>query len=186
MSGGPKGAKRPLARPLDVRVRRHCLCWTTSHARSCLPHQHGARIVVATNRHDLSVYDADVLRKRNCSEGCIDVEEGDAVLAIDDEANDFDMLDDSREPLRGFKEGHRTPARIHGKDANHLRMNWEVPWIVSTNSIDVFLDHASYLSSHTIPLCVSVSGWLQASSERAAALCCLTFELRGWLQASPA
>lgn len=123
-----------------------------SNAHSCLPYQHGARIVVATNRHDLSVYDADVLRKWNCSEGCIDVEEGDAVFAIDDETNDFDMLDDSREPLRGFNEGHRTLVRIHGKDTNHLRMNWEIPWIVSTNSIDVFLDHASYLSSHMIPL----------------------------------
>ena len=33
MSGGPKGAKRPLERPLDGGVRRHCLAIRQKHRR---------------------------------------------------------------------------------------------------------------------------------------------------------
>ena len=55
--------------------------------RICLA-QHGPWIVVAANRHDLSVYDLNVLSKGYPTKDRVDVEYRDTVLSVDDKTKD--------------------------------------------------------------------------------------------------
>ncbi len=115
--------------------------------RICLA-QHGPWIVVAANRHDLSVYDLNVLSKGYPTKDRVDVEYRDTVLSVDDKTKDVDVLHDSRERFQGSNEGFNALIGIHRKYADHIPMKRKVRWIIAPDCIDVFLDNAYDFVSH--------------------------------------
>ena len=58
---------------------------------------HGAGIAVGSNGGDLSVRDVSVLGERNDAEDSIDVYDRNAMLTVDNGANDLDALHDAGE-----------------------------------------------------------------------------------------
>ena len=54
--------------------------------------QHWARVTVTADRHDLSINHANMLGEGNGAEDRVDIEDGDAVLAIDNKADNVDAL----------------------------------------------------------------------------------------------
>src|SRR5436190_11392148 len=108
----PAARAKPRTRDVRVKrlVRRHVVrklraAISRCHLRSRLCcTQHRTRIVVPTNGYDLSVYHVNVLGERNQTEDRVDVEDGDAVLVIDNKANDLDVLHDPRKRFQGLQE----------------------------------------------------------------------------------
>ena len=88
--------------------RRVCSCSRIEPVRLDLggnrrSSQHGAGIAVTSNREDLSVRDVNVLGEWNDAEDGIDVYDRDAMLAVDNEANDLDALHDAGEIIESFR-----------------------------------------------------------------------------------
>src|SRR5215831_12239726 len=90
----------------------------------------------------------NVLCEWNGSKNSVDVEDGDTVFAIDDEAKGFDAFHDLRERLQGLNEGLGPAVSVHRKHADDLRMDGKVRRVVSANRVDVLLDHGCDLISH--------------------------------------
>jgi len=91
-----------------------------------------------------------MLSERDQTEDCIDVKDSDAVLAIDDEPNNFDVLHYSRERLQGIYERLGTPISVHRKFGDHFRMKWQIGGVVATHGIDVLVYNPHYLIAHGI------------------------------------
>jgi hypothetical protein len=63
--------------------------------RSLGADKHRARVTVTSDRYDLAISYMDVLGEGNAAEDCLDIEDGDAVVAIPNEPDDFNTLQDA-------------------------------------------------------------------------------------------
>lgn len=120
--------------------------------------EHGARIAVAPDRHDLSVHDVDVLGERNDAECGVDLHQCDAVLAIDNEADDFDALHDAAEVIKSLPERCRASIRARRKLADGIRMKGESGSVVVAHGLDVLPHHLYHLFAHKPPRASRSSG----------------------------
>jgi hypothetical protein len=64
----------------------------------------------------------NVLGERNEAKDGVDVQDRDAVFAIDDEPNDFDSLHDAGERIEPLLKRHSTSIRARRELANDIRM----------------------------------------------------------------
>ena len=56
--------------------------------------QHRSRVTITADRHDLSLRHVNMLGERDKAEDCVNIYDGDAVLAIDNKADYIDALHD--------------------------------------------------------------------------------------------
>ena len=66
----------------------------TRSGRGVRAAQHRARVTVTADRHDLSISHVNMLGERNGAEDCVNIYDGDAVLAIDNKPDYVDALHD--------------------------------------------------------------------------------------------
>ena len=66
----------------------------TKSGRGIRTAQHGARVTITADRHDRSIRHVNMLGERNEAEDCVNIYDGDAVLAIDNKADYVDALHD--------------------------------------------------------------------------------------------
>ena len=81
-----------------------------------------AGIAVAPDGGDLSVRDVDVLGERNDAEDGVDVDERDAVVAVDNEADDLDAFHDAGEIIESLPKRCGASIRAGREFANSIWM----------------------------------------------------------------
>src|SRR4029078_11735321 len=82
------------------------------------------------------------------AEDRFDLEERDAVFAVDHQAQHVEALHHSRERLQRVPGRLRTAVRVRRKHPDHVRVQWQCGGIVAANGVDVGLDHLNCLISH--------------------------------------
>src|SRR5216684_691391 len=76
--------------------------------------QHRTRVTVAANGHDLAISYVKMLGKGNAAEGCVDIEDGDTVLAIHHKPDNFDALQDAGKLVEPLPKRRRATIGVRG------------------------------------------------------------------------
>jgi hypothetical protein len=93
----------------------------------------------------------NVLGERNDAEDGVDVQDGDAVLAVDDEADDLNALHDSGEVIESLLKRRGASIRARREHANGILMKRKSGGVVVAHRIYVLLDHLNHLFAHDVP-----------------------------------
>ena len=87
----------------------------------------------------------NVLGELDDAEDGVDVQDGDAVLAVDDETDDFDVLQNAGEVIEPLLKRRGASIGARGELTNGIRMQGKSGGVVVTHRIDVLLDHLYFL-----------------------------------------
>ncbi len=128
----------------------------TRSARGLCAVQHRARVTVTADGHDLSIRHVNMLSEGNGSEDCVDVDDGDAVLAIDDKADNVDALHDAGKLVEALLKRRSAAIRVCGELADGIRMKRKCGGIVTAHRINVLLDYLNHLFAHS-PIVTAVA-----------------------------
>lgn len=110
--------------------------------------EHWARVAVATYGDDLAAGDLDVFGERDAAEDCVDTKEGNAVVAIDDEADDFDAFQDPGELIEACAKRCGPTVNVDRKFADHVWVKRKSGGVIAAHRVDVLLDDLNYLFAH--------------------------------------
>src|ERR1700676_1418301 len=83
---------------------------------------HRARVTVTADRHDLSISHVNMLGKGNGAEDRVDNEDGDAMLAIDNKADDVNALHDAGKLVEALLKRRSAAIGVRGELADGIRM----------------------------------------------------------------
>ena len=89
----------------------------------------------------MSVRDVNVLGERNDAEDGVDVYDRDAMLTVDNEANDLDALHDAGEVIESFPKRCGASVRVGREFADGIWMKGKSGRVVMAHRFDVLLDH---------------------------------------------
>ena len=107
--------------------------------------KHRARVIVTADRHNLSISHVNVLGEGNGAEDRVDVEDGDAVLAIDNKADDVDALHDAGKLVEALPKRRNAAIRVRGELADGIGMKRKCGGVVTPHGIDVFFYYLNHL-----------------------------------------
>jgi hypothetical protein len=112
--------------------------------------KHWARVTVTADGHDLSICHVNMLGEGNGAEDCVDVEDGDAVFAIDNKADNVDALHDAGKLIEALLKRRNAAIRVRGELADRIRMKRKSGGVVTPHRINVLFDYLNHLFAHDI------------------------------------
>jgi len=124
--------------------------------------EHWARVAIAADGEDLSFSDVDMLGERNHAEDRVDVDDGDAVLAVDNEADYIDALHDGGELREPLTKRIGAAIRVRWKDADCIRMQRKGGGVIAPHRVDVRFNYLDHLLAHrvdTVSARAVLQGW---------------------------
>src|SRR5258708_1017807 len=89
-----------------------------------------------------------MLGEGNGAEDRVDVDDGNAVLAIDDKADDVDALHDAGKLIEALLKRRSAAIRVRGKLADGIRMKRKCGGVVTPHRINVLFDYLNHLFAH--------------------------------------
>ena len=84
------------------------------------------------------------------AEDCVDVEDGDAVFAIDNKADNVDALHDAGKLIEALLKRRSAAIRVRGELADRIRMKRKSGGVVTPHRINVLFDYLNHLIAHGI------------------------------------
>jgi len=91
-----------------------------------------------------------MLGEGNGAEDRVDIEDGDAVLAIDNKADDVDALHDAGKLVEALLKRRSAAIRVRGELADGIRMKRKCGGVVTPHRINVLFDYLNHLFAHGI------------------------------------
>ena len=91
----------------------------------------------------------NMLGEGNGSEDCIDSEDGDAVLAIDNKADDVDAFCYAGKLVEALLKRGSAAIRIRGELAHGIRMKRKFGSVVTPYCINVFFNYLNHVLAHS-------------------------------------
>jgi hypothetical protein len=119
--------------------------------------EHWARVAIAADGNDLSVSDVDMLGERNHAEDGVDIHQGDAVLAVDNEPDYVDALHDGGELRESLTKRSGAAIRVRWEHADCIRMKRKGGRVIAPHRIDVRFNYLNHLLAHSVDDCISES-----------------------------
>lgn len=86
-----------------------------------------------------------MLGEGNGAEDGVDIEDGDAVLAVDNEADDMDALHDAGKLVESLPKRHSAAIRVRRELADGIRMKRKCGGVVTPHRINVLFDYLNHL-----------------------------------------
>ena len=122
----------------------------TRSGRGLGPTQHRPRITVTSDRHDPSISHLDVLGEGYEPEDGVDINNGDAVLAINNKPDDVNALHDAGKLVEPLMKCRSAAIRVRGELADRIRMKRKRGNVVTPHRIDVLFDYLNNLLAHVV------------------------------------
>src|ERR1019366_2409555 len=122
----------------------------TRSGRGLGPTQHRPRITVTSDRHDPSISHMDALGEGYGPEDGVDIDNGDAVLAINNEPDDVDALHDAGKLVEPLMKCRSAAIRVRGELADRIRKKRKRGSVVTPHRIDVLFDYLINLLAHAV------------------------------------
>jgi hypothetical protein len=91
-----------------------------------------------------------MLGKRNGSEDRVDIEDGDAVLTIDNKADDVNASHDAGKLVEAPLKRQSAAIRVRGELANGIRMKRKCGSVVTPHSVNVLFDYVNHVFAHGV------------------------------------
>ena len=117
--------------------------------------EHWARVAIAADGEDLSFSDVDMLGERNHAEDRVDVDDGDAVLAVDNEADYIDALHDGGELREPLTKRIGASTRVRWEHADCIGMKRKGGGVIAPHRVDVRFNYLDHLLAHRVDHCIS-------------------------------